>query len=77
MVGSFLYYSRAKDNTIHPVLDAIGRQPAKPTESTNNDVNIRMDYLHTHPNAKLRYVKSDMKLHVDSDAAYLVEPKLK
>ena len=36
-----------------------------------------MDYLHTHPNAKLRYIKSDMQLHVASDAAYLVVPKAK
>ena len=34
-----------------------------------------MDYLHTHPNAFVRYHASDMVLHVDSDAAYLVLPK--
>ena len=36
-----------------------------------------MDYLHTHPNAKLRYTKSGMQLHIQSDAAYLVAPKAK
>ena len=34
-----------------------------------------MDYLNTHPHAYLRYHASDMVLHVDSDAAYLVAPK--
>ena len=36
-----------------------------------------MDYLHTYPDAKLRYTKSDMQLHIDSDAASLVAPKAK
>ena len=34
-----------------------------------------MDYLHTYSNASIRYHKSDMLLHIDSDAAYLVLPK--
>ena len=34
-----------------------------------------MDYLHTYPNVYLRYYASDMILHIDSDAAYLVLPK--
>ena len=33
-----------------------------------------MDYVATYPNAYLRYYASDMVLHVDSDAAYLVAP---
>ena len=34
-----------------------------------------MDYLHTSPDAYIQYYASDMVLHVDSDAAYLVAPK--
>ena len=34
-----------------------------------------MDYMATYPNAVIRYNASDMCLHVDSDAAYLVLPK--
>ena len=34
-----------------------------------------MDYTHNYPNATSRYYASDMQLHVDSDAAYLVLPK--
>ena len=77
IVGSFLYYARAIDNTIHPALNSLGSTQAQPTQQTNNDANMLMDYLNTHPNAKLRYHKSDMQLHIDSDAAYLVAPKAK
>eukprot|EP00957_Ditylum_brightwellii_P096926 7381798-Ditylum_brightwellii.AAC.1 len=31
-----------------------------------------MDYMHTHPNAHLRFFAGNMQLCVDSDAAYLV-----
>ena len=36
-----------------------------------------MDYLYSHPNATIRYKASDMQLHIQSDAAYLVAPKAK
>ena len=31
-----------------------------------------MDYLHTHPNAVVRFHASDIILYIESDAAYLV-----
>ena len=34
-----------------------------------------LNYAHTYPDAELIYRKSDMILHVDSDAAYLVAPE--
>ena len=34
-----------------------------------------LDYSHTYPDPKIRYHVSDMCLHLDSDAAYLVQPK--
>ena len=34
-----------------------------------------MDYAHTYPNATILYHASDMCLHIDSDAAYLVQPQ--
>jgi hypothetical protein len=71
VVGSFLYYVRAIDNTIHLALNGIGSQQSKPTQNTNDDVDMLMDYLHTHPNAKLRFHKSNMQLHINSDASYL------
>ena len=34
-----------------------------------------MKYLHTYPNTYICFYASDMILHVDSNAAYLVDPK--
>ena len=34
-----------------------------------------MDYAHTYPNATIRYHASDMCLHIDSNASYLVQPQ--
>ena len=33
-----------------------------------------MDYAHTYPNSVIRYHTSNMRLHIDSDAAYLIIP---
>ena len=34
-----------------------------------------MNYVNTYPNAYIRFYVSDIILHVDRDAAYLVAPK--
>ena len=73
--GAFLYYGRSVDPTILPALTDIASAQANPTEHTLKACHMLMDYLHTYPNAKIRYSKSDMVLYVDSDAAYLVLPK--
>ena len=73
--GSFLYYGRAIDYTILPALNAIASAQAQPTQKTKNKTQQLMDYLHTYPDAYIRYYASDMVLYVDSDAAYLVAPK--
>ena len=56
-------------------LNEIATQQAKPTENTRNKLCHLLDYVAKHPNAVIRYHKSDMVLHVDSDAAYLVLPE--
>ena len=38
----------------------------------SNKVNMLMDYMATYPNSVICYYASDMIMHVDSDAAYLV-----
>jgi len=75
VTGSFLYYGRAIDYTILPTINDIASEQANPTINTKQKAQILMDYLHTYPNAYLRYHASDMILHIDSDAAYLVAPK--
>ena len=75
VVGTFLYYARAVDNTILPALNEIATNQAKPTKNTVDKLNMLKDYLSTYPNAVIRFYASDMVLHVESDAAYLVLPK--
>ena len=75
VVGTFLYYARAIDNTILPALNEISASQAKPTQKTTEKINMLLDYLSTYPDAKIRYFASDMILTIDSDAAYLVAPK--
>ena len=75
--GSFLYYARAIDNTILPALNKISFMQAKPTENTNKKIQMLLDYLHTYSDTKIRFYRSNMKIYVDSDAAYLVAPKAK
>ena len=45
---------------------------SKPTEDTKKNSNMLLDYASTYLNAVIRYHASDMVLHVDPDAAYLV-----
>ena len=59
-VGTFLYYGRAVDPTILVTLNEIGLSQSKPTKETENQLNMFMDYLHTYPNAVLRYQSGTM-----------------
>jgi hypothetical protein len=73
-VGSFLYYARAVDATMLPAINEISASQARPTENTLLACRMLMDYAATYPLAIIRYHASDMVLHIDSDAAYLVLP---
>ena len=75
VVGSFLYLARAIDSTILMALNAIANEQAAPTEATRERVLHLLDYLATHPDAVVRFYKSDMILNVHSDASYLSAPK--
>ena len=58
-------------------LSDISISQAKPTEYTKEEVDWLLDYCATYPIVTTRYYASDMILHVDSDAAYLVAPGAK
>ena len=77
VVGSLLYYARALDPTLLTALNHIGTSQAQPTHHTKDQCKRLMDYVCTYQNAFIRYHASDMILHIDSDAAYLVLPKAK
>jgi hypothetical protein len=71
IVGSVLYYARAIDPTILMALSDIAMQQSAPTVNTKKRVDQFLDYRWTHPDAKIRYLASDMILNVHSDASYL------
>jgi len=75
VVGKFLYYSRAADPTMGHILSILASSQSGGQQSTMDALVHFLDYCATHPDAKLRYVCSDMILHVESDASYLTEPK--
>ena len=75
VLGTCLYYARAIDDTMLPALSSIASEQATPTERTNKSTNHLLDYLATHPIAKIRYYASDMVLNVHSDASYLSESR--
>ena len=58
-----------------PALNEISSQQANPTETTKAKCQRLMDYAATYPDVYIQYYASDMVLHVDSDAAYLIAPK--
>jgi hypothetical protein len=53
IVGSFLYYARAVDPTILMALSAIASQQSAPTEQMRDRVHQFLDYMATHPDAKI------------------------
>jgi hypothetical protein len=73
--GTFLYYGRGCDPCIIPAINEIASEQAAPTTDTCETTHMLLDYLHTYPNAVLRYYASDMILKITSDAAYLIQPK--
>ena len=73
----FLYYASAVDHSMLPALNQNGTNQSAPTAPTKEKVEYLMDYAASHTDATIRYNASDMILHVDSDAAYLVMPKVR
>ena len=77
IVGVFLYYARAIDNTMLVALSSIASAQAKGTQATLKACRRLLDYAATHPDAKIRFNASDMVYWTHSDASYLSEPKAK
>ena len=73
IIGTLLYYARAVDSTMLVALGTLASAQTKATTNTMKAANQLLDYAATHPNAKIRFKKSDMILHVHSDASYLSE----
>ena len=75
MIESLLYYLRAIDGTILPILNTICIEQASATRNTESKCKRLLDYADTCPIAFIYCHISDMVLHIESEAAYLVMPK--
>ena len=56
-------------------LNDIGAEQATPTTDTIQKTKMLMEYAATQTDAVIRFHVNDMCLHIDSDEAYLVQPK--
>ena len=76
VIGTFLYYARAVDNTM---LASIGAIATALSTSSWKDIRQRIDqflrYAITHPDARIQYKASKMHLWIHTDSSYLNEPK--
>ena len=70
-MGAILYYARAIDSTVLAALSTIVSKQAAVTKNTIKNLNHFLDYLSTHPNAKIKFMASDMILNVHSNASHL------
>ena len=61
--------------TILLALSNIASEQVNPTEKAMKRVCQLLDYMATHPEAKIRFCASDMILNIHSDASYLSEAK--
>lgn len=72
IIGKFLYYARAIDNTILHALNDIATMVSKAITNTEKAVQHFMNYAACNPKAEVIFRASDMILQTDLDAAYLV-----
>jgi hypothetical protein len=75
VVGTFLFYARAVDPTMLTALSDLSAQQSQATEHTAQATIRFLNYAAINPLAIIRYIASDMVLHIHSDASYLSVPK--
>jgi len=75
IAGTLLYYGRAVDPTILPVLSLIASELAAPTEQKMERVKQLLDYCASQEEAIITYNSSKMILVVHSDAGYANKKK--
>ena len=71
VVGVFLYYAIAIDNTVLVALSDIGSEQSRIKFKTMDEVQQLPDYLASNPNATICFRASGMILFIHSDASYL------
>lgn len=76
-VGVFYYYARAMDVTMTVAINDLAVAQTKGNKKTMTALMCLLNYAATHPDAKIRYSRSGMILHMHSDESYLSLPKAK
>jgi hypothetical protein len=71
VVGMLLYYGRAIDSTILVAIGSLASAQATGTKATAQAITQLLNYYASHPDATVRYIASEMHLHIHSDASYL------
>ena len=69
-----MWYANATDPTMSKTLSSIANKQAKGTEKVKQECDHFLDYCYTHPDARVRYLASDMILTIHSDGSYNSEP---
>ena len=69
-----MFMARAVDHTMLHSLNNIAFAATKGTKATLEATNYFLNYIACNPLPRIKYRASDMILHVESDAAYLVAP---
>jgi hypothetical protein len=77
LTGTLLYYAMAVDPTLTMPINVLASEQSNATEVTADKVIKLLNYCNTHPETKIRYHASDMKLYIHSDASYLSENESK
>ena len=73
IVGTFLFYSRAVNPTMLMALSIIVTGKTQGTQTTKEKAEHFLTYAAMHPNATIKFYKSDMILKIHSDTSYLSE----
>jgi len=71
IIGVLLYYARMVDSTMLVALGTLAAAQSQGTQATMDAAMQLLNYAATHPNARIEYRKSEMIMHVTSDASYL------
>ena len=75
VIGVFLFYARAVDNTMLHALSCLSKAQAKGTQATMEAMTHLLNYAATNPDATVRFHASNMVLNIHSDASHLSEPR--
>jgi hypothetical protein len=73
IVGSLVYYAQMFDNKLLKAISAIAVHQAKANITTEQAVNLLLDYVATYPNDGIVYPASNMILCAHADAGFLNE----